>query len=256
MTAPIWEPYCGPAPLPQDLIGRWNLDPILLLAMAAIAALHLLALVRTGEFRRKQWFFVASWLTLSVLFISPLCVLSSALFSVRVTHHVILIALIAPILLLSLPDRWLVLSFRSGTLAAFAFVIHTGVVWFWHAPSAYAFALSDDLAFWVMQLSLAVSALVLWLCVLSPGIPLGASIAVLLGSVMQMGLLGALITFAPLPLYLPHYLTTEPFGLSVLADQQLAGLIMWVPAIIPYLAAALILFSVGLNRSSSPEPAK
>jgi cytochrome c oxidase assembly factor CtaG len=88
------------------------------------------------------------------------------------------------------------LPFRSGTLAAFAFIIHTSVVWFWHAPSAYAFAVSHDLAFWVMQLNLAASALVLWLCVLSPGTPLGASIAVLLGSVMQMGLLGALITFA------------------------------------------------------------
>ncbi|MGD9614559.1 MAG: cytochrome c oxidase assembly protein [Alphaproteobacteria bacterium] len=253
MTAAIWDPYCGTAPLPQDLIGRWNLDPVLLVAMAAAAALHLLALFQSGEFRRKEWFFAAGWLLLSALFISPLCALSSALFSVRVAHHVILIALIAPIFLLSLPDRWRALPFRSGAPAVFAFIIHTSVVWFWHAPSAYTFALSSDFAFWVMQLSLAGSALVLWLCVLSPGVPLGSSMAVLLGSVMQMGLLGALITFAPRPLYPSHLLTTEPFGLSALADQQLAGLIMWVPAVVPYLAAALVLFGLRLARPDCPE---
>jgi putative membrane protein len=256
MTGAIWEPYCGPAPLPQDLIVRWNLDPILLGAMAAVAMLHLVALVRVSEFRRKQWFFAVSWLTLLALFVSPLCALSSALFSVRVAHHVILVVLIVPILLLSLPDRWRALPFRSGMLAAFAFVVHTNVIWFWHAPPAYAFALSDDLAFWVMQLSLAASALLLWLCVLSPNTPLGTSMALLLGSVMQMGLLGALITFARLPLYSPHFLTTEPFGLSPLADQQLAGLIMWVPAIVPYLAAALVLFSLRFARSGCPERAR
>jgi putative membrane protein len=58
--------------------------------------------------------------------------------------------------------------------------------------------------------------------------------------IVQMGLLGALITFAPEPLYAPHFLTTKPYGLSAHDDQQLAGLIMWVPAIAPYLLAALL----------------
>ncbi len=65
-----------------------------------------------------------------------------------------------------------------------------------------------------------------------------------------MGLLGAVITFARVPLYPPHFATTDPFGLSALADQQLAGLIMWVPATIPYLAAALLLIGRGLARGA------
>ena len=56
---------------------------------------------------------------------------------------------------------------------------------------------------------------------------------------MQMGLLGALITFAGQPLYAPHFFTTEPWGLSALEDQQVAGLIMWAPSAGLYLAAAL-----------------
>ena len=63
----------------------------------------------------------------------------------------------------------------------------------------------------------------------------------LLGSIIQMGMLGALLTFAGQPLYEPHMTTTLPYGLTPLADQQLAGLLMWVPAALPYLAVALLI---------------
>jgi putative membrane protein len=54
-----------------------------------------------------------------------------------------------------------------------------------------------------------------------------------------MGLLGALIVFAPRPLYTLHVASTAAWGLTPLADQQLAGLLMWVPAILPYLGVGL-----------------
>jgi putative membrane protein len=59
-------------------------------------------------------------------------------------------------------------------------------------------------------------------------------------TMVQMGLLGSLITFAARPLYVPHFLTTEAWGLTALQDQQLAGLIMWAPAAALYLGAALV----------------
>ena len=62
-----------------------------------------------------------------------------------------------------------------------------------------------------------------------------------------MGLLGAIITFARTPIYSPHFATTEPWGLSALSDQQLAGLIMWVPATIPYLLGALVYIAAQLS---------
>jgi putative membrane protein len=245
----IWAPYCGAAPLPQDWLERWNLDPTLLLVMGILAGLHLFGLIRAGGFHRKRWCFTAGWVALAALFVSPLCGLSSALFSVRVVHHIALIALIAPLFALSLPGRWRVAALPSATLCI-VFVVHAIIVWFWHAPPAYASALSSDLVFWTMQITLAGSALLLWSGVLAMAAPLGASLAVLLGSIVQMGLLGALITFAPAPLYAPHLLSTEPFGLSALADQQLAGLIMWVPAVLPYLAAALALLSRWLAHAA------
>jgi len=73
----------------------------------------------------------------------------------------------------------------------------------------------------------------------SSATPSGAALVALVATIGQMGLLGALIVFAPGPLYLVHLASTAPWGLSPLADQQLAGLLMWVPASLPYLGVGL-----------------
>ena len=88
-----------------------------------------------------------------------------------------------------------------------------------------------------MQASLLGSALGFWNAVRLAPIP-GAIVA-LLATMVQMGLLGALLTFAGSPLYAPHFATTAAWGLGPLEDQQLAGLIMWAPAAAVYLAAAV-----------------
>ena len=67
----------------------------------------------------------------------------------------------------------------------------------------------------------------------------GSALIALVATIAQMGLLGAIIVFAPRPLYLVHLISTAPWGLSPLADQQLAGLLMWVPAMLPYLGVGL-----------------
>jgi len=74
-------------------------------------------------------------------------------------------------------------------------------------------------------------------------------VAALLISTVQMGLLGALITFAGAPIYAPHLLTTLAWGMSPLEDQQLAGLVMWVPSAALYLAAAIWIGHRELGRA-------
>lgn len=244
------DPYCGPAPLPEDLLSRWNLDPLLMIVMVGAALFHLHSLRQNGEFHRKRAPFAAVWLALAALFVSPLCALSSALFSARAGHHVALIALVAPIFVLSLPARWRFATASGGALMTLV-LVHTAIVWIWHAPAPYVAALSNDALFWIMQVSLLASAVALWLVLLSPTTPLISSLGGLIASTIQMGLLGALITFAKQPLYTPHFGSTEAFGLSALADQQLAGLIMWVPAALPYLGAALALGGARLARATA-----
>jgi putative membrane protein len=230
-------------------MSSWNLDPWLIGAMTAIAAAHFLLLRRTGEWQDKLASFSVTWSILSLLFVSPSCALSSALFSARVAHHVLLIAVVAPLAAISLPSRCRTMAMSPGALSCIA-VIHFCVLWGWHSPLLYALALSEPTVFWVMQLGLLGTALAFWLAVLAPRTALVASLTALLTGTIQMGLLGAIITFAGRPLYAPHFGTTMPFGLSALEDQQLAGLIMWVPAVLPYLAAALVLLSLRLSYAT------
>ena len=91
--------YCGPAAVPDDLWTRWNLDP-LLIAMLAAWRSWLVAVAASDA--RAGW---AAIVLMLVIFVSPLCALSSALFSARVLHHVLLIAAVAPLLALAFPLR-------------------------------------------------------------------------------------------------------------------------------------------------------
>jgi putative membrane protein len=156
------------------------------------------------------------------------------LFSARVTHHIVLIAAVAPLLALAFPLPRLAHPPLVPLVAA-----HAVIIWFWHAPGPYAWGLSSVPAYWLMQLTLLGSAWLMWRSIFSPLLPTGPALMALVATIGQMGLLGALIVFAPAPLYVVHFASTAAWGLTPLADQQLAGLLMWVLAMIPYLAAGL-----------------
>lgn len=216
--------YCGQAPLPQDLWVSWNLDPALLAVLAAM----------TWMLRRKPAGLTAVGV-LVVAFVSPLCALSSALFSARVVHHVLLLAVAAPLLARAWPARQM-------TGPGLPFAVSTLVLWAWHHPAAYDLALSHVGVYWLMQTSLLGSALWFWRRVLTPDrgsdhTPV-LHISYIVASFAQMGMLGAILTFAPSALYAAHFAAPYDWGITPLLDQQLGGLIMWVPAGIPYAVAA------------------
>jgi len=222
-------PYCGPAPVPSDLWGAWNLDPVLIAVLLVGAAVSGFAL---REAPARQRLALAGFAVLALAFVSPICALASALFSARVVHHLLLIALAAPLLALAFPARG-----RGGV--AVAALVHTVLTWVWHAPGPYAWALSSDAAYWVMEISLLASAVWLWRGLLDrregPAAPVAAAVA----TMAQMMLLGGLLLFAGVPLFLVHLSTTGPWGLSPLTDQQLAGIAMAVLATPAYAGAAL-----------------
>lgn len=237
-TGQIWTPYCGPAPAPGGWLSEWNLDPALLAVMAAALA-GLWAWRRAG---RDRLLVGGAALALAVSFVSPLCALSSALFTARTLHHLLLMLAAAPLLAFALPRP-------SRSRLAVATAVQAAVLWGWHAPAAYGLALSSDAAYWAMQISLLASSVWFWSAIRAASAP--AAVAGLLAAMLLMGLLGALITFAGSPLYAPHFATTLAWGLTPLEDQQAAGLIMWAPAAAAYLAAALILLGRYLGRDAS-----
>lgn len=215
--------YCGPPPLPQELWSSWNFDPLLLLCLAGMA--YLLRGSAVG---------LTAVAVLIVAFISPLCALSSALFSARVVHHVLLIAVAAPLLALAI-------NTRKPVSIAVPFVVSSVVLWGWHLPVSYDLALSNVAVYWLMQISLLTSAIWFWRAVLVGEDAVVERIAYIVAGFAQMGMLGAVLTFAPAALFAAHALAPFDWGLTPLRDQQLGGLIMWVPAGLPYAMAAALL---------------
>jgi putative membrane protein len=231
--AKSWAPYCGEAPGPEVWLSRWNLDPVLGAGLLLLAV----ALWRVSAGRdvgRAQLVSLrCAWALAFVLYVSPLCALSSAFFTVRVIDHIALVLAIAPLLAFG-GEPWLR---RLPAPLWSATALASAVFWTWHAPAPYAAALSSDAIYALMQLTLLASATAFWTAVRRSG-PVAAMAAILVTTV-SMGLLGALITFAGQPLYEPHFASTLSWGVSPLEDQQLAGITMWAPGSIAYLAAAM-----------------
>ena len=229
-------PYCGPGAVPASFWADWNLDPWLLAGLLGLAAARLG--LRRSAMDRADAAYAGGWLGLVIAFVSPLCALSAALFSARIAHHLLLVAVAAPLLAFAWRapvERWT----RAGLPLVPLACLHVGLFWLWHAPLPYAAAMAQHGLYWLMEASLLTTAVLFWLAVLDRRAALVAIVPTVIGVMAQMGFLGALLAFAGRPLYAPHSLTTWPWGLTPLEDQVLAGLIMWVPGALPYLIVLL-----------------
>ncbi len=216
-------PYCGSPPTPGALLGRFNLDPVLIGALLAVCAWHWWTLRRTSA----RGYALAGWLIAAAAFLSPLCALSVSLFSARVAQHMVLVLAAAPLIALGLPRQRD--SGSSGSLWASAVAFFLAL-WIWHMPAPYAATFTSVPIYWCMHLTLFGSAIYLWRELLhhSPG----RTVAVLAAgtfSFVHMGLLGAVLALADRALFEWHFTTTQAWGFTPLQDQQLGGVFMWVP---------------------------
>lgn len=260
-------PYCGAPPNPDNLWRRWNLDPVLMTVLVVILGVYLVGLRRSAPVGRqadlRPWAFAAGWAILALALVSPICPLSVSLFSARVGQHMVLSLLAAPLLVLGRPMEvlnrlWPGLAERARHLAfltepmvaAPAFAL---AIWFWHAPGPYAATFSSTLVYWLMHITIIGAALMVWSVLLDPARE-GTLAAFATGAVstLQMTLLGALITMTPRLLYTPHVLTPYAWGLTPAIDQQMGGLIMWVPGCSVFLAATL--YSLAKLVAERPSP--
>lgn len=227
-------PYCGAAPVPGDLLTRFNIDPIVISALILALSVQLWGARPLSSGRLVSG--VAGWLVAAGAFLSPLCALSVALFSARVAQHMILILIAAPLIALGMPMRP-----RDGSLplwlSALGFLL---ALWFWHMPLPYEATFGSVLLYWCMHLGLFGSAIWLWSELLhhARSSTVAAIAAGALTSI-QMGLLGALLSLADHALFSRHFLSTAVWGLTPLEDQQLGGIIMWVPGIALFLGIAI-----------------
>jgi len=226
-------PYCGLPPLPGELLGRFNLDPVLIVALCALAGLHLVRAER-GLARASA---AAGWCVAVAAFISPLCALSVSLFSARIGQHMVLVLLAAPLIASGWGPR--AGAHRPAALwgSAAGFFL---ALWLWHMLVPYDATFHSTLLYWSMHVTLFGSAILLWRALLHHGAEqtMQALAAGALTS-MQMGLLGAVLAFAAHPMFMAHLTTAPSWGLTPLRDQQLGGMLMWVPGIALFLLVML-----------------
>lgn len=247
-------PYCGAPPDPAVWLVRWNLDPYLITCLSAALVLYQVLWVRSplveprGRSRTRRTAFFAGWLLGSLALVSPLCPLSVSLFSARVGQHMWLISVAAPLIAWGLPRTGAPSGGGLATGAAAA--LFAALLWFWHAPGPYLATFQSDLVYWLMHATTFGAAVWLWRRILTDvdrnpaAVLAGAALTTL-----QMGLLGALITFAGHPFYGPHALTTVAWGLTQLEDQQLGGVIMWVPPGLLTIGATVGALALAMRRA-------
>lgn len=213
-------PYCGTAPEPGGL--SWNADPLLIGVLLA-----LLVMGWRGTAHRAA--LLAGVGLLAAALLSPLCAVAVALFSARVGQHMLIILGAAPLLAVAL--RW------RAPSAPVSAALFAGVLWAWHLPGPYGWTFTSHAAWWVMHASLLLASVWLWQSLERARIE--SALVAGLATAAQMGALGAFLTFAPRALFWPHATATLPWGMTALEDQQLGGLLMWVPGGVLFAAVAL-----------------
>jgi putative membrane protein len=259
----------------------WHVAPsdslLVLLPLLAVAGLYLAGVLRRAASPGLQprdgarsAAFSCAILLLAAALVWPLDAWAGLSFAAHMGQHMVLLALAPPLLLLGRPGAvilrglpraaqgWVLQPRRwpgSGALrrlaasAALAGVLHGVLLWGWHVPAMFELALRSELVHWLEHVTLLASGMLFWRALLrARGPALGWGLVSMLVTVIHSGLLGALLTLAPQPLYGTY--ARQAGAAAALADQQLAGLIMWVPMGMVYLLAAIALAA----RVIGPDP--
>lgn len=267
------DAHSGEPLQPHDLWTAWTFEWGVVVPLIALALLYARGARKYRGFSTwDQASFWWGWGTLTLALVSPLHPLGEALFSAHMAQHEIIMTVSAPLLVLgrpglailwALPAQW---RWSSGRLLknravqrgwAFlvapvaAWLIHAVVLWGWHIPALFNQTLESDAVHALQHISFLLAAVLYWWSLVQAhgARGYGSSVLSLFTTAIHTVLLGALLTLVSQPLYEGYLSRTQAWGLTALEDQQLGGLIMWVPAGIVYVGAGLALLYLWLQRS-------
>jgi putative membrane protein len=262
-------------------VATWTFDPWVVIPLLATGVLYALGssmLSRRTVVGRKVrgWHsmaYIAGWLSLSLALVSPLHWLGEHLFTFHMIEHEIVMAISAPLLVMSRPvgpflwslprririavGRFLrrpavVVAWQRLSSGGNATLLHGVAIWAWHAPLLFDVAVVNVAVHRLQHLSFLLTALLFWWSVLRSS-ESGVAAWHLFITMLHTSVLGALMALAPRVLYTAQTATALDWGLTPLEDQQLAGLIMWVPAGTIYAGAALALTAIWVRHSSNTQ---
>ena len=225
---------------------------------------------------RSTLLFLAGWLTLVAALVSPLHRAGESSFAAHMLEHELLMLVAAPLLIAAHPGGVLLwcLPHRARAPLAHVFlaapvvatwrrliepltatILQALVLWAWHAPPLFDRALASSGWHIVQHLSFIVSALIFWSAMLDPR-QRHRQPAMLVGCLFATsivsGALGALMAFSSSPWYAGYRdMHLSAFGLNPAQDQQIAGVLMWIPGGLVHMGVALALLAQ-LLRGESP----
>jgi cytochrome c oxidase assembly factor CtaG len=257
---------------------RATIDPIGALLLAVIAFVYVRGEWRLSRGtppgdarRRRSACFWLGWLALAVSLGPPLEAWTGGSFAAHMAQHEIMMLVAAPLMVVARPygvilwglpqpladvlarlmqargTRRVALSLCSPIVA---WLLHAAVLWSWHVPPAFEAALANAPVHWIQHITFFLSAVIFWWSVFAPG-PLaerrGAAIVSVFTTAVHTSLLGTLLTFSTRAWYPTYSLAANPWGLGAVEDQQLGGLIMWIPGGTVFLLAGLALTAMWLK---------
>jgi putative membrane protein len=259
--------------------SAWSWEPFVVLPLAISAILFAIGSVRMWRRSGKRlsvWptlSFSAGLLTLVAALDSPIHEIGDQLFWVHMTQHELLMLVAAPLLVMgrpvvtflwALPIRWRealgaaakrrawVAVWSLISAAPAAWLIHALALWVWHAPRLFEAALQNEGVHALQHLCFLGSALLFWWTLVHGRhgrLGYGAGVIYVFTTAAHNSVLGALLTFAPHPWYPSYVASTAAWSLTPLEDQQLGGLIMWVPAGVILFVIGLALFAAWMGES-------
>ncbi|MFN2571110.1 MAG: cytochrome c oxidase assembly protein [Gemmatimonadales bacterium] len=222
-----------------------------LLAVVVPGVLYATAGQHRSVTRPQACMFYGGLLLLCSALVGPLENRADQLQSAHMAQHLVLITAAPILLLLGRPERALDWMPRPIRIAlgrrwthippAAAFAVHVALLTFWHLPGPYDAALRSEGLHALEHASFFGSAIALWYVVLAPvtapGLRPAARIPYLVAMSVVGGCIGAVLTFSAAPLY-----DSYAHAANALDDQQLAGLLMWIPGGLIYMGMGAILF--------------
>ena len=283
LAAVIQEAYAhsGPLRTPQPWWTAWSTDWWLCLLIGLSGVLYVrgvrrlwqAAAVGAGVTRIQVGAFATGWVMLVIALLSPLDAMGSALFCAHMVQHEVLMIVAAPLLIAghplgpwiwSLPKSWRQpaadLCRESGLQVAVtwltrplvASIVSVLALWIWHVPFLFDAALANKGVHALQHASFFASSLFFWWALFprrNAGPAYGAGVFYVFAAGVQSSVLGALLTFAQTPWYQSYLHRAQRWSLNPLEDQQLGGLVMWIPGGLIYLAITLSLVAAWMRAS-------
>lgn len=218
--------------------------------------LYLRGALRDRPADHRRAIFHSSMLLAGLALFGPIDAAAAGSTAAHMLQHMLLIVFVAPMMVLARPlVQWQAAlgsrpaRFLRPVLASLRHplgwaTLHGVTLWIWHLPAAYTAALQHEALHALEHASFLFTAWGFWWSVSRAPPPVrGKALLALWLTLMHTGFLGALLVFAPRPLYFPESRT--------LADQQLAGLLMWAPGGVAYVLAAAWLGTQWLGISAN-----